>query len=187
MAEQEIRQTENELITNNIAWFTCPFPARNISVRVFYFLPLRWDKVLFVLHGIYRDATKYLKHWLGTATQRGIAILAPEFSNESFPGDEYACGGVFAPSDSDTPRLRDKSHWSFSVIELAFDSFKQRTAFTTDQYYIYGHSAGAQFVHRCIPRRCKSCHPLLHRPLLSTPIPISAFAHGNLQATASTF
>jgi poly(3-hydroxybutyrate) depolymerase len=146
----EFLNTESELITNRIAWFSCSFPPRNATVRIFYFLPPHWDKVLFVLHGIYRDATKYLKHWLVTAAERGIAVLAPEFSESSFPEDDYASGGVFSPGPSGM--IRDRSEWSFAVIELTFDAFLAHIGILQPptSYFIYGHSAGAQFVHRSL-------------------------------------
>ena len=137
------------LVTEEIAWFPCPFPQRNFIIRVFYFLPQRWDKVLFVLHGILRNASNHLKHWVKIAAERGIAVLAPEFSVDCFPGDKYACGGVISLNSDGTLTLRERSAWSFSFIELAFDDFKQRSGSKAANFYIYGHSAGAQFVHRC--------------------------------------
>jgi hypothetical protein len=167
--DSEFLNTERLLVTNQIAWFSCSFPPRNATVRIFYYLPPHWDKVLFVLHGIYRDATKYLKHWLPTADQRGIAILAPEFSEASFPGDEYASGGVFAPGPSGT--IRDRTEWCFAVIELAFDAFLARigSAQPPASYFLYGHSAGAQFVHRSLslatsPRLHCEAAASMHRP-----------------------
>ncbi len=103
--------------------------------------------VLFVLHGVGRDADRYIGEWVDLATKAGITIIVPEFTAAGFPGGlGYNHGGLFTREG--TPRPRDS--WAFSAIEPVFDAVKAREALTASGYTIYGHSAGAQFVHRLV-------------------------------------
>jgi hypothetical protein len=43
---------------------------------------------------------------------------------------------------------RPRRQWSFSAIEPMFDDARERFGMRTARYGLYGHSAGAQFVHR---------------------------------------
>lgn len=101
--------------------------------------------VLFVMHGVGRDADRYLREWAGHARRRGFVVITPEVSNDSFPGaDAYNLGRTLDAAGRPTPRAT----WSYSIIESAFDAVRDREGLTAGSYVIYGHSAGAQFVHR---------------------------------------
>jgi poly(3-hydroxybutyrate) depolymerase len=103
--------------------------------------------VLFVLHGVGRDADRYIGEWVDLATSAGITIIVPEFTAADFPKSlGYNHGGLFTPDG--TPRPREV--WAFSAIEPMFDAVKAREGLTAPGYSIYGHSAGAQFVHRLV-------------------------------------
>jgi hypothetical protein len=104
--------------------------------------------ILFVMHGVERDAKRYIEDWARTAERYGVILIAPEFDERRFPGPEaYNQGGVIDPR---TGRKRNPETWTFSVIEPLFDEVKQRTNSRTQTYSLYGHSAGAQFVHRFV-------------------------------------
>ncbi|MCX7827493.1 MAG: hypothetical protein N2689_18335, partial [Verrucomicrobiae bacterium] len=71
--------------------------------------------------------------WLPHARRYGFLLAAPEFSQAAFPGDDgYALGVKTA----------------FRFIEPVFDAVKAATGNRSERYHLYGHSAGAQFVHR---------------------------------------
>ena len=92
--------------------------------------------ILIVMHGVKRDADRYRDEWMPHAKQYGFILAAPEFSLKDFPGDEgYTLGG-------------EKAGSSFTFIEPVFEAVKKATGNTSESYYLYGHSAGAQFVHR---------------------------------------
>jgi poly(3-hydroxybutyrate) depolymerase len=118
------------------------------TIPVWYYLPekARPDtSVLFVMHGVNRDADRYRDEWLPHAQKYGLFLLAPEFSKEAFPAEaNYNQGNMFDSQKRPLPR----EQWSFSFIEPIFDHAKQVTGNLSPQYYLYGHSAGAQFVHR---------------------------------------
>ena len=57
-------------------------------------VPGQWASyaVLFVLHGVLRNATAYLAAMTGLADAYKLVIIAPEFTKESFP--QYNLGAV---------------------------------------------------------------------------------------------
>lgn len=118
------------------------------KIPVWYYLPadnLPDAPVLIVMHGVNRDADRYRDEWLPHARERRFLLLAPEFSKQSFPSEEsYSQGNVF----DQHKRPRPAEQWSFSFIEPVFDAARRTTGNRSEKYYLYGHSAGAQFVHR---------------------------------------
>jgi poly(3-hydroxybutyrate) depolymerase len=101
--------------------------------------------VLFVLHGTRRDAERYRNQWQGYAAHAGALLLVPEFSALDFPGRRnYSAPkpGTDWTADQDLPSA------IFSVIDAIFDRVVSSARLRTKEYHLYGHSAGAQFVHR---------------------------------------
>ncbi|MEE2692135.1 MAG: alpha/beta hydrolase [Pseudomonadota bacterium] len=102
-------------------------------------------RVVFVMHGVRRNGEDYRDQWAALAEERGFLLIVPEFSRDDFPGAErYNLGGVF---DADGAVALEES-WSYSYIEPLFDEVRARYGLKAARYAIYGHSAGAQFVHR---------------------------------------
>ena len=98
------------------------------------------------MHGRRRDADRYLDQWAAYAEELGVILVVPEFDSAQFPGEAYILGG-----------LRDGAgggglgeRVSFSAIEPLFDTVRARTGTRVERYDLYGHSAGAQFVHRFV-------------------------------------
>ena len=101
--------------------------------------------VLVIMHGVRRDADRYLAEWQALADRIGFIAICPEFSAEAFPGAlNYNLGGVLDAQG----RARPVSLWSFSAIGPIFEWFCQEEALTTRSFDLFGHSAGAQFAHR---------------------------------------
>ncbi|MCZ8136707.1 MAG: hypothetical protein O9266_10405 [Porphyrobacter sp.] len=120
------------------------------DLPVYYQLPDRVapdTPVVFVMHGVNRDADRYRDEWAALARQHGFIAVVPQFSREDFPGSRGYNTGYFSEEDG-TPRPRNL--WSFAVIEPLFDDVRQRFGTRAPRYAIYGHSAGAQFVHRFV-------------------------------------
>lgn len=119
-----------------------------LSVR--YWLPQdlsRNSSILFVLPGIDRDAQSYRDVWIPYARQKGALLLVPHFSQQAFPGSRgYNLGNMFDAKGRPTPQ----SDWTFAMIERLFDQVREEIDGSQDRYSIYGHSAGAQFVHRLL-------------------------------------
>ena len=102
-------------------------------------------KIVFVMHGQGRNGDEYRDQWSELAARYGFLLLVPTFGNRDFPGFEsYNYGNVIGPDG----RRRPPAQWAFTAIERLFDHVKATAGLTTPTYFIYGHSAGAQFVHR---------------------------------------
>lgn len=101
--------------------------------------------VVFVMHGVQRDADRYLHEWVDVALQYNLVVVVPQFTTKEFPGARsYNFGATFAEDGREVPREK----WSYSAIEPIFDAMRSIEGLTADRYWLFGHSAGAQFVHR---------------------------------------
>jgi poly(3-hydroxybutyrate) depolymerase len=101
--------------------------------------------VVFVMHGTRRDVGAEFERWYTLALEREFLLVVPEFSTGDFPGASgYSLGNVHDAQG----RVRPRSSWAFETIETIFDDLRQRFGMTAEGYAIYGHAAGAQFVHR---------------------------------------
>lgn len=120
--------------------------GRQVIVR--YFLPEEGAAdapVVFVLHGVKRNGEDYFNDWRPHAQKRGFVLIAPEFSQASFPGDE---GYIYGNTVDRQGRPLPRAAWSFSMIEPIFAAVRERAGLHAQDYAIFGHSAGAQFVQR---------------------------------------
>jgi poly(3-hydroxybutyrate) depolymerase len=101
--------------------------------------------IVFVMHGQARNGDEYRDQWSELAARYGFLLLVPTFGNRDFPGFEsFNYGNVIAPDGARRPA----GQWAFTAIEHLFDHVKSTAGLTAPTYFIYGHSAGAQFVHR---------------------------------------
>ncbi|HAQ36079.1 MAG: alpha/beta hydrolase [Maricaulis sp.] len=95
--------------------------------------------VVIVMHGVYRNADEYAANWVDLAREYGLRVYAPEFSAQDFPGaDFYNLGGI----GTDGP-------YAYQAIEPIFTAIAARGG-NAEGYVLFGHSAGAQFVHRAL-------------------------------------
>lgn len=124
------------------------FEQAGHHVKVWYYQPADAGAdlpVVIVMHGHLRNADVYLEDWSQLAAQHRFLLVAPEFSEAEFPGARgYNLGNE--PGPGGRPRPRDE--WAFNMIEPIFDAVRQRTGNRSERYALFGHSAGAQFVHR---------------------------------------
>lgn len=104
--------------------------------------------VLIVMHGASRDAERYFDDWSAAGTEHGFVVVVPEFTEADFPRSAaYNLGNVIDP---DTGRPTPRESWTYSAIEPLFDDVVRRLDGRQAGYTLYGHSAGAQFVHRLL-------------------------------------
>ena len=132
--------------------FDDPKTATGKTLRVFYYRPKGFGPetpILFVMHGVKRNAGEYRDNWIALAERHGLLIVAPEFSNENFPKSwAYNLGNVVRRGPGGTLEPVPESAWSFPVIDRIFDSVRRSAGSARTTFAIFGHSAGAQFVHR---------------------------------------
>ncbi len=103
--------------------------------------------VVVVMHGVGRDADRYRDEWADLAQDNGFIVIVPEYSKADFPDSRGYNTGYFVKKDG-TPRPRNL--WSYAAIEPLFDEARERFGTSVPRYTLYGHSAGAQFVHRFV-------------------------------------
>jgi predicted esterase len=121
------------------------------SIKVWTYKPESWkdkNKIVFVMHGGGRNAEDYLNAWIEIAQKNNVLIVAPEFENKfsKYTTNDYQEGNLFTFFGTKNP----KSEWAYTVVENIFDHIKSVNSITNEQYDIFGHSAGGQFVHRMV-------------------------------------
>ena len=130
-------------------YFKCDGKFEGTRIRVYYYIPAEGDvrnmKVQFVMHGVNRDADSYCESWAAKAEQYGLIILAPMFDKSNFPSAMYQLGNVCSDG-----MLNYEDEMIYTQIDAIFKAFVQKFDIADKTYNIYGHSAGAQFVHRLV-------------------------------------
>ncbi len=133
--------------------FSSRLLLKGAEINVFTYLPSMYNsdsRILFVMHGVNRNASEYRDQWSEIAERNNVLLIVPEFSVKLFPEDvNYNMGNMFVMGKNDTLiSSLPKSEWSYSFIEPIFDFIKSKMKNKSKDYLLYGHSAGAQFVHR---------------------------------------
>lgn len=101
--------------------------------------------VTFVLHGKLRNAAEYLEPWLSWAAEADQIVLAPRFDRRHWPGAKgYNLGNVL----SRRGRRRPERRWAFTALEALHECTRAELGLESEQFALWGHSAGGQFVHR---------------------------------------
>jgi len=116
------------------------------DVELFYLSPQNINKnteVLFVIHGNSRNAKGYLKKWIPLIENKNIIVVAPLFTRES-----YRYFALLESASSSGKVNKNSDDYLNNSISLFFNFFKNRFLLSADTYKMYGHSAGAQFIHR---------------------------------------
>ena len=100
---------------------------------------------LLVLSGNGRDAHRYAGQWQLTLAGLRILVIAPHFDHGRFPGWRgYNLAGMLDETDRITP----EESWLFSTIQRVRAEMRDR--FAIEHVDLYGHSAGAQVLHRMV-------------------------------------
>ena len=119
-------------------------------VTVFTYRPASWNAsgpILIVMHGASRSAVPSRDIWIPYGDLFSCLIVAPEFSLKNYPDDAwYAGGNLYDNRGNPNP----KRNWTYMTVEHIFDDIRNRTGARQDTYLLFGHSAGAQFVHRMV-------------------------------------
>jgi poly(3-hydroxybutyrate) depolymerase len=133
-----------------------PGGATPAPMPVWFHRPSGWTSsgtVVVVLHGVQRDADRYRDEWRALAERHAALLLVPEFGREKFPGTRwYNFGNLQDDAGAATP----PEAWSFhafdrvvaAAMRLAGAASPGASGADRAGYVLYGHSAGAQFVHR---------------------------------------
>lgn len=117
--------------------------ADESAMRVFYYKPSDFTPdrpILFFMPGADRKVDHITKEAAESVEKYNLLLILPEYSEQLFPKIEsYQYGNV---------RTKPKEFWTYYVNDRIFKLVKRITGSQQKKYYIWGNSAGAQFVHR---------------------------------------
>jgi hypothetical protein len=103
--------------------------------------------ILFVHHGDLRNGGAFRDFWLPLVDQCGILVIAPEFTEAAFPGPAWYSFGNRSDQEG---RQKPREQWTFGVPGRIFEALRAQGLTTQHSYGQFGHSSGAQFVHRAM-------------------------------------
>ena len=103
--------------------------------------------VVFVQHGMLRNGDEYRDFWIPAADRHDLLIVAPTFPNEGFKGSENYNDGMVRDVDGKTT---SSESWIYRVPALIAEALVEAGVIAEGRARIFGHSAGAQFLHRMV-------------------------------------
>ncbi len=136
---------------------TTALDGNELTVHVYR--PSRFDAarghLWFVMHGAKRDAGRYVQLAAPVAERHQVMVIAVEFSRQAYPsGDDYTMGvlthGRIGASALRDGRWRQPHEFAYNELERIFDAMRSAIGGRQEGYYLFGHSAGAQFTHRLL-------------------------------------
>ncbi|MGC2199537.1 MAG: hypothetical protein WA633_05230 [Stellaceae bacterium] len=98
-------------------------------------------------HGVRRNGRDYRDYWLYLVAQAGVPAISVEFLEASFP--EYLWYHFGNLHDKEGTPNSCKG-WTFGIVERLFERLLAQGITIRQRYGMFGHSAGAQFVHRML-------------------------------------
>ncbi len=118
---------------------------RGITLSVFTYRPGGCVPrgVLLVFHGNSRNADDYRDHARPFADRSCLSVYAPRFDRERFRSWRYHRGGVIRRNVVQPP-----DEWTVSIIQDLAQWALAREGGTDQALYLFGHSAGGQFLSR---------------------------------------
>ena len=109
--------------------------------------------VWFVIHGAKRTTERYIARVAPVAERHNALAIAITFSKEHYPSSRGFTLIVTTAGDPDETALeegrwRKPDDYLHSEIEHVFEAVRATYSSSQQGYYLFGHSAGAQFTHR---------------------------------------
>ncbi|MDA8958302.1 hypothetical protein OAZ03_01600 [Gammaproteobacteria bacterium] len=127
---------------------------------VFFAGPERVDKntrLVVVMHGRKRNAEEYRDQWKEAAKDLNLLVIVPEFSEKNFP---QVWGFNYGNIKTANLEPIQENLQAFSVIEPMAEKAIQKFKLESKNWGIYGHGAGAHFVHRYVLHQPEASHTL---------------------------
>jgi hypothetical protein len=103
--------------------------------------------VVIVQHGMSRNGAEYCEAWVPAAEKHGFLVVAITFPKEAWP-DAVTYNNGHVLTEDGTPRPRQS--WSNAIPGRVFGLLRVAGVTSREKTYLWGHSAGGQFVHRLL-------------------------------------
>lgn len=114
-----------------------------------YFPQKKPKNILVIAHGMLgknqaaaANAKKYIKRWIDYAERYGLVVIAPVFDTKRFGNLGGGYGGY--------RNLFGKYIAADEFVNQLVDTYAAQFNLAGTQFYLYGHSAGGQFVNRYV-------------------------------------
>ena len=118
-------------------------------------------RLVIVMHGRKRNAEEYRDQWVKASQELNLLVVVPEFSEKNFP---EVWGFNYGNIKTKNLEPITKDLHAFSAIEPLVNDVLKKFKIKSNNWGIYGHGAGAHFVHRLV----------LHHPEVSCTLAIAA-------------
>jgi hypothetical protein len=136
------------------------FEARDgNALTAHVYRPNRFDAqngpIWFVMHGASRDVERYIRVAAPAAERYGALAIAIHFPADLYPRQSDYTLGVTTSGEADEKafaedRWRPPAGYLYSELEHVFAAVRRTLGGEQSGYYVFGHSAGAQFTHRLL-------------------------------------
>lgn len=116
------------------------------TLEVFTYKPAAWDgaRMLFVFHGVLRNADEYRDHAVTLGDRFGMLVVAPRFDEARFPSLKYQRGGILRDDGTAAP----PAEWTYAFVPRIAAAIRDRERRPDLRHWLIGHSAGGQFCMR---------------------------------------
>jgi len=130
------------------------------TIRVFYHRPSKLNsnsKVLLVIPGAGRNGNNYRDAWVNAAEKYNVLVLSPQYSEKHYPQFwNYNLAGMLVDVKINKERTAmvdfkindNPKDWLYDDFDRMFDLVKTEIQLSTEDYDMFGHSAGGQLLHR---------------------------------------
>lgn len=103
--------------------------------------------VVIVQHGQSRNGREYCDAWIPVADTAGLLVVAITFPKEGWPDALTYNNGHVLDADG---AVRPREQWSQAIPGRIFALLREAGVTRRPSFYLWGHSAGGQFVHRLL-------------------------------------
>jgi dienelactone hydrolase len=119
--------------------------ANGIDIKVYTYRPKDCPEpaILFVFHGLYRNAAGVRDKAREVADAACLMVVAPLFDRDRFPNWRYHRAGVVRGG-----QVQPREQWTAPIVQALVDWARTQTPHPDPKVYLFGHSAGGQFLSR---------------------------------------
>ena len=111
--------------------------------------------IWFIMHGVTRDVERYIRTAAPAAERYDALAVSIHFSKDAYPrSTDYTLGltenGRWGTGPIGRNRWRNPENYPYAELGYLFESIRREYGGRQQGYFVFGHSAGAQFAHRLV-------------------------------------